>query len=122
MADVLDEQASELYGSAAAFEEEEAMLSREISERQTEINRLNSKLEALRIERDRVLERIDSLRREASAMRDEILDNEEEIALSAIDCNLESSISEQSNGIQTGDTASHSPVYFRRMTPAEHIR
>jgi chromosome segregation ATPase len=122
MADVLDEQASELYGSAAAFEEEEAMLSREISERQTEINRLNSKLEALRIERDRVLERIDSLRREASAMRDEILDNEEEIALSAIDCNLESSIGEQSNGIQTGDRAPHGPVYFRRMTPAEHIR
>src|SRR5437867_73596 len=86
MADVLDEQASELYAGAAAFEEEESLRSREIAERQMEVNRLTSKLEALHVERERVLERIDSLRREALAMRDEILDNEEEIALSAIDC------------------------------------
>jgi len=40
MAEALEDQVAVLYRRAAAFEEEEFLLTREIEERQTEINRL----------------------------------------------------------------------------------
>lgn len=71
MAEALEDEAAVLYRRAAAFEEEEFLLSREIDERQTEINRLQLKLDAMRAERDRVIELIETISEEANAMRDQ---------------------------------------------------
>jgi chromosome segregation ATPase len=72
MAEALEDQVAGLYRRAAAFEEEEFLLNREIEERQTEINRLTFKLEVMRAERERVMERIESISREAAAIREEV--------------------------------------------------
>ena len=66
MAEALEDQVAGLYRRAAAFEEEESLLNREVEERQTEINRLTFKLEVMRAERERVMERIESISREAA--------------------------------------------------------
>jgi len=84
MAETLEDQAAGLYRRAAASEEEEFLLNREIEERQTEINRLVLKLDAMRAERDRVMEKIGAISAEATAMREEIFNGEEEFALAAI--------------------------------------
>src|SRR4030095_15427908 len=84
MAETLEDQAAGLYRRVAASEEEEFLLNREIEERQTEINRLVLKLDALRAERDRLMEQIGSISAEATAMREEIFNGEEEFALAAI--------------------------------------
>ena len=60
-ADMLDDQVAGLYRRAATFEEEEFLLNREVEELQTELNRLRLKLEAMRAERDRVMDRIESI-------------------------------------------------------------
>jgi len=73
MAEALEDEATVLYRRAAAFEEDEFILTREIEERQTEINRLLLKLDAMRAERDRVIEKVESIFVEANAMRDEAL-------------------------------------------------
>ena len=72
MAEALEDQVAGLYRRAAAFEEEEFLLNREVEERQTEINRLTLKLDVMRAERDRVMERIESISREAVAIREEV--------------------------------------------------
>jgi chromosome segregation ATPase len=72
MAEALEDQVAGLYGRAAAFEEEEFLLNREVEERQTEINRLTFKLEVMRAERERVMERIESISSEAAAIREEV--------------------------------------------------
>jgi chromosome segregation ATPase len=72
MAKALEDQVAGLYRRAAAFEEEEFLLNREVEERQTEINRLTFKLEVMRAERERVIERIESISREAAAIREEV--------------------------------------------------
>jgi chromosome segregation ATPase len=72
MAEALEDQVAGLYRRAAAFEEEEFLLNREVEERQTEINRLMFKLEVMRAERERVIERIESISREAAAIREEV--------------------------------------------------
>ena len=121
MAEALDDQVAELYRRAAIFEEEEFVLGREVEERQTEINRLMLKLEAMRAERDRVIERIESISGEAAALREEVFNGEEEVALAAI----ESSSAEASTGTgcadvrpgTTGDTM-RDPMFFRRLTVA----
>ena len=59
MAEALEDEAAGLYRRAAAFEEDEFLLNREIDDRQTEINRLQLKLDGLRSERDRLMERIE---------------------------------------------------------------
>lgn len=123
MAEALEDQVAGLYRRAAAFEEEEFLLNREVEERQTEINRLMLKLEGMRAERDRVMERIESISGEAAAMREEAFNGEEEVALAAI----ESSTAEASTGpgggdgqpIFTGGDPSRSAMFFRRMTLAE---
>jgi chromosome segregation ATPase len=85
MAEALEDQVAALYRRAAAFEEEEFLLNREVEERQTEINRLMLKLDAMRAERDRVTERIESISREAAAMREELFSGEDEVALDSIE-------------------------------------
>src|SRR6266849_1453549 len=72
MAEALEDQVAGLYRREAAFEEEEFLLNREVGERQTEINRLTLKLDVMRAERDRVMERIESISREAVAIREEV--------------------------------------------------
>lgn len=126
MAEALEDQVAGLYRRAAAFEEEEFLLNREVEERQTEINRLRLKLEAMRAERDRVMGRIESISGEAAAMREEVFNGEEEVALAAID----SSTAEASTGPWCGDVQpgysvgdpSRGAMFFRRMTLAEPAR
>src|SRR5262249_48388582 len=64
MAEALEDEASSLYRRAAAFEEEGFLLNREIEDRQTEINRLQMKLDSLYSERDRLIERIEGIKSE----------------------------------------------------------
>lgn len=80
MAEALEDEAAVLYRRAAAFEEDEFLLNREIEQRQTEINRLQLKLDAMRAERDRVMEKIETISEEASAMRDRVMEKVETIS------------------------------------------
>ena len=75
MAEALEDEALGLYRRAAAFEEDEFLLNKEIDDRQTEINRLQLKLDGLRSVRDRLMERIETITEEAQALRDESLNN-----------------------------------------------
>jgi chromosome segregation ATPase len=109
MAEALEDQVAGLYRRAAAFEEEEFLLNREVEDRQTEINRLSLKLDSMRSERDRVMEKIESISREAAAMRDALVDDEENNALAGI----------EEGGLEVDDETSRSAMYFRRLTLAE---
>lgn len=71
IAEALEDEASSLVLKAASYEEEEQLLNREIEERQTEINRLLFKLEAVRNENDDLIKKIESIRAEAIALREE---------------------------------------------------
>src|SRR6185369_10145349 len=75
MAEALDDEAFGLYRRAAAFEEDEFLVNKEIDDRQTEINRLQLRLDGVRSERDRLMERIETITEEARALRDESLNN-----------------------------------------------
>ena len=85
MSEALEDEASSLLLRAAGLEEEEALLNRQIDDCQTEINRLQLKLQAIQSERERLFDRVEILRDEARAMTEEAYDNEDEIALSVID-------------------------------------
>jgi len=85
MAEALEDQVGALYRRAASFEEDEFLLTREVEDRQTEINRLMLKLESMRAERDRVMEKIETISNEAAAIREEVFNGEEELALAAIE-------------------------------------
>ena len=85
MSEALEDEASSLLLRAAGLEEEEALLNRQIDDRQTEINRLQLKLQAIQSERERLFDRVEILRDEARAMTEEAYNNEDEIALSVID-------------------------------------
>lgn len=111
MAEALEDQVSGLYRRAAAFEEEEFLLNREVEERQTEINRLTLKLDSMRSERDRVMEKIESITREAAAMREALVDDEENNALAGI----------EEGGLEVDEEATRSAMYFRRLTLAEQV-
>lgn len=84
MAEGLEDQAAGLACRAAGFEEEECLLTREIAERETEINRLLLRIESLRSDRDSIVERIESLKSEANAIREQLFLCEEEAALASI--------------------------------------
>jgi hypothetical protein len=123
MAETLEDQAAGLYRRAAASEEEEFLLNREIEERQTEINRLVLKLEAMRAERDRLMEKIGLISEEATAIREEIYNGEEEFALAAIQASAAETASPAGSGdgqpaITNMDQASGA-TFFRRMTVSE---
>ena len=121
MAEALEDQVAALYRRAAAYEEEEFLLNREIDERQTEINRLMLKLDVMRADRDRAMERIEVISAEAAAMREEVFKGEEEIALAAI----ESAVTDPSTpnahaGSRAGLLgAEPGAIFFRRMTLAD---
>ena len=80
MAEALEDQVAGLYRRAATFEEEEFLLNREVEELQTEINRLMLKLESMRAERDRVIDRIELISNEAAAIRGVVFSDEREPA------------------------------------------
>jgi predicted RNase H-like nuclease (RuvC/YqgF family) len=126
MAEALEDQVAGLYRRAAAFEEEEFLLNHEVEERQTEINRLILKLEAMRADRDRVMERIETISSEAAAIREEVFNGEEEAALAAIEnATAEASTSsrcEDGQRVVTGGDPSRSAMFFRRMTLADQVR
>lgn len=110
MAEALEDEAAVLYRRAAAYEEEDFLLDCEINERQTEINRLKLKLESMRSDRDGLLRKIEAIRNEAAALREEAFNGEEEIALAAID---------NQSANQAEDKTSHDSLFFRRMTLAD---
>lgn len=85
MAEALEDEAAVLNRRASVFDEDEQSLVREISDRQTEINRLSLKLEALRSEHKGLIDQIQIIRKEAAAIREEVLESEEEVALQAIE-------------------------------------
>ena len=105
MSEALEDEGSCLLLRASGFEEEEVRLNRQIDDHQTDINRLQLKLEAVRSERVGLLERAAGLRDEARAMREEAYNNEDEIALSAID-DLPSAEVEQDQP--------QGPIFFQR--------
>jgi hypothetical protein len=111
MAEALEDEAAGLYRRAAAFEEEEFLLNKEIGERQTEINRLMFKLEGMHAERDRVLEKIEQISSEAAAVRERAFNGNEEGTIEA----TETPLSQYEN-------ASTGALFFRRMTVAEGPR
>lgn len=116
MAGSLEDQIGALYRRAAGFEEEEFLLTREVKERQTDISRLLLKLDAIRAERDRVMERIESISAEATEIKEEVLRTEEEIALAAIERLTE----EASTGPSlAGADTQRGATFFRRMTVVE---
>ncbi|MGA9768200.1 MAG: hypothetical protein WBV94_04115 [Blastocatellia bacterium] len=117
MAEALEDEASGLYRRAAAFEEEEFLLNREIEERQTEINRLLLKLESIRAERDGVLEKIESITSEATQMRDEAFKSDE--AKVAFRSQSEDQVTEPYIAASDQNNQSNGSVYFRRLTLAD---
>jgi predicted RNase H-like nuclease (RuvC/YqgF family) len=122
MAEALEDQVSVLYRRAATFEEEEFLLNREIEERQTEINRLTLKLEAMQGERDRVMDKIELISKEACAMREKIIDHEEEFALASIERAATPAPIGGSNEPRFNDSEqSPGPMFFRRMTFSEAV-
>jgi chromosome segregation ATPase len=103
MAEALEDEAAGLYRRAAAFEEEEFLLNKEIGERQTEINRLLLKLEAMRAERDRVIEQVDEISSEAAAVRERAFNGDGD----------DSAIESLQGQYQNPSTGA---LFFRRMT------
>src|SRR5436853_6059377 len=81
MAEALDDEAEALYRRAASFEDEDYLLTREIEERVTEINRMKLRLDAVRRERRSVIRRIEERRVEAAAIREEIFEGEDELVI-----------------------------------------
>ena len=121
MAEALDDEAEGLCIRLATFDEKHFLITRQIEERQTEISRLQLELEALGSERNALLQQVEKLRTEAEAMREEVLNNEDEIALGVIEGNspVEGELVEAAshNGIYSSEgDASDEPVYFQRMT------
>lgn len=123
MAEALEDEAAGLYRRAAAVEEEEFLLNREIEERQTEINRVVLKLETMRAERDRVMERIESISHEATAMREEVFNGEEEFALAAIESSQAAAAAGCDSGqpVCTSADSGRGAKFFRRMTLSEQM-
>lgn len=108
MAEALEDEAAGMYRRAAAFEEEEFLLNKEIGERQTEINRLQLKLEGMRAERDRVIEKIEQISIEAVAVRERAFNGDEG-----------DSVAETQSPKAQYENPSTGALFFRRMTVAE---
>jgi chromosome segregation ATPase len=127
MAEALEDQANGLNQRARSLEEEEFLLSAEVQERLVEISRLNLRLDGLRSERDSLLDKIETLRREAIHIKEEVLDNEEEIALDSLAassvlgdgsrsvCELRDAPSSRQG------RASSTPMFFRRTTVTDFV-
>lgn len=122
MAEALEDEAKGLYQRVAAFEEEEFLITREIEERKTEINRLSLKLEAMRSEHDGLLGKIETIRSEVTAMREEVCDGEEEIALLAIDDTQTDELEAANCQAQNRDEKQRTSVFFHRTTLSDFAR
>lgn len=85
MAEALEDEAAGLYRRAAICEDDECALEREIEERQTEINRLTLKLNALRADREALAVKITALTAEATTLREQVYHSEEAGVLAAIE-------------------------------------
>jgi hypothetical protein len=110
MAEALEDEVGGLYRRAAAFEEEESLLNTEIGERQTEINRLVLKLDGMRAERDRLMEKIDMVSHEAALMRERVFN-----------CHEVSTYSDTAEACsQRDDDMAAREGFFRRATLIEH--
>ena len=121
MAEALEDEAAGLYRRAAVYEEEEFLLEREIEERQTEINRLALKLNALRADRDGLQGRIDSLADEAATLREAVYCNEEARALAALE-HTDAGETPQGEGERLPEDAGSRSLYFRRAELADGPR
>jgi hypothetical protein len=123
MAEALEDEAAGLLHRAATFEEEEYLLNREIAERQTEINRLHLKLEALHAERDGLLEKVEAIKSEAGALREEIFTREEEAALAAIESATIESERRSPDALPVGqERPARNSVFFTRMSVGGYVR
>lgn len=126
MAEALEDEAMGLYRRAALCEEQDYLLNREIDDRQTEINRFKLKLESLRSERDGLLKKIDEIKREASMIREEAIENEEEAALASITRAPDSPAGVTASwpaplNIASRDAQTHESSFFRRRTLTDVI-
>jgi|ERR1700733_12887228 predicted nuclease with TOPRIM domain len=126
MAEALEDEANGLNQRARSLEEEEFLLSTEVQERLVEISRLNLRLDGLRSERDSLLDKIETLRREAIHIKEEVLDNEEEIALDSLaaravlgDGSL--SVCELRDAPASRQGRASSPMFFRRTTVTDFV-
>jgi len=86
MAEALEDEAAGLSFRASSFAEEEFLLNRDIEDHQTEISRLQLRLEAVRAEREKLLAKIEMLRREAFEIRQDVASSEDETALASFEC------------------------------------
>ncbi|HKG22721.1 MAG TPA: hypothetical protein VKC34_12550 [Blastocatellia bacterium] len=121
MAEALEDEATGLYRRASLYEEEDYLLNREIEDRQTEINRFQLKLEALRSERDGLLRKIEEIKQEASMIREEASENEEDAALAAITKMSDGPAGATASWLPPGGAASRDgqapeSSFFRRRT------
>ncbi len=125
MAEALEDEAAGLCRRAATYEEEECLLKREIEERQTQINRLSLKAEALRMEHQGLMERVETICKEAIAIREEAVGMEDK-PVPPLDGNKESrrwskaTLKRQPSHSQSADEARPmKPVFFHRMMLVE---
>lgn len=130
IADGLEEEAESLNRRAKNLEEEDFLISREIAEHQTEINRLRLKLDSLNADRDGLLEKIEELRREASTIRQNAMNDEEELALGSLESSNSGAIMAPSayasrfqSDFESDRDECQRPVgtYFRRMSLTDVI-
>lgn len=122
MAKALEDEADGLFRRAAIFDEEEFSINREIQQHQNEIKRLQLKLQTMRVERERVVGKIREIQQEVAAMRDEIYNNEEEVALANIsgsgplDLDLLDPAWGQDQQPQFHEGQPPAPIFFHRLT------
>ncbi|MGH9831208.1 MAG: hypothetical protein ACREDR_49025, partial [Blastocatellia bacterium] len=118
IAEGLEDEADSLTRRARSFEEEEFLLNREIEEHQTEINRLQLRLRSLRAERDGLIGKCEMLRREASSIREDALNDEEELAIESLEVG-NSPFSFRDGGEL--EDRSRDGVFFRRMSVTDVV-
>jgi uncharacterized coiled-coil DUF342 family protein len=84
MAAALEAEVAGLCSKASSFEEEESLLREEVGRHHAELQRLSARLEAIRAERDELLEQIETVTNDAMVMREEVSNNEAELAAESV--------------------------------------
>ena len=131
MAEALDDEAEALYRRAASFEDEDYLLTREIEQRVTEINRMKLRLDAVRRERSSVTQRIEELRVEAAAIREEVFEGEDELViqnlgtgeLDRLSVNPQTSYESAEDSVFTGlsDEPDLESAFFRKVSLKDRV-
>ena len=85
MAASLEAEAAGLCRKASSFEEEESLLAQEVRRQQAELQGLIARLDAIRTERDELLDRIETVTQDALEIREEVSNNEDELALETLE-------------------------------------